>query len=111
MSSPYAWPFAKKRTSWINQADTFLSVAQSSLSQCENSVPETPLEFRHWRRAARYMARAAELYRKAGLGKAARDAFLGACDCWQAVNQADERSQCLASAESIDVYWEGEVDA
>jgi hypothetical protein len=95
--------FGKFRHTWIHEADRIVS-------DCEDLVLQppavSPQSARHWRRAAKLYERAADFYRRAGLGNMAILAWANAAACYQAIAMADDQERCRLKSVSIPVYYE-----
>jgi len=95
--------FGKYRHSWIYEADRICMDCEEFRSDPPGVSPQAT---RHWRRAAKLYERAADFYRKAGLGRMAAAAWWSASFTYGAIELLDDSERCAAKAKSIPSYYQ-----
>jgi len=87
-----------------------LSEADRIMADCPtytaDSVDSSDGSRRHWRRAAKLYERAADFYRRAGLGLQAIVAWEAAAKCFEALRMPDDHERCRLKSVSIPIYYE-----
>ncbi len=99
--------FGKFRHSWIFEADR---ICQDCEELRANPAKLNPQSGRYWRRAAKLYERAADFYRKAGLGLMAAAAWWAAAHSYEELSMADDYERCRLKATSIPPYYRGEEE-
>ena len=97
--------FGKFRHSWIFEADRICRDCEELRA---NPAKLNPQSERYWRRAAKLYERAADFYRKAGLGRMAAAAWWAASMSYEALEMHDDRERCRLKAVAIPSYYEEE---
>lgn len=103
----FRWPFAKRRQTWIAEADSILSRADDQQEKYMYADSESAKK-KHLKRAASLYEHAAEFYRRAGLGLMARESFIQAMECWEFANDQESSSHAKEKASEIDTYYESD---
>jgi hypothetical protein len=70
-----------------------------------DSVDSGDAARRHWRRAAKLYERAADFYRRAGLGIMGMHAWKKAAACYADLDMHEDAGRCTHKADSIPVFW------
>ena len=91
-----------------------LSEADRIMADCPtytaDSVDSSDATRRRWRRAAKLYERAADFYRRAGLGIMVIRSWEEAEKCFEALRMPDDRERCRLKSVSIPIYYEEEVN-
>lgn len=99
--------FGKFRHTWIHEADRICE-------DCRELTSQPPLlnsqSTRYWQRAAKLYHRAAEFYRKAGLGRLAYISYMASHNCYLSLGLRDDAERLLRLAESVPVHYLFEED-
>jgi hypothetical protein len=95
--------FGRFRHTWIHEGDRIVADCEELTVQ---PVEVSPQSARHWRRASKLYERAADFYRRAGLGIMAIKSWQEAEKCYAALRMADDRERCRLKSVSIPVYYE-----
>lgn len=98
----FRWPFAKRRQTWIAEADKISAEAANLFSEGEFAATN---RLKKLKRAASLHEHAAEFYRKAGLGLAAANSYDAASDVWAVVGDQDATKHCEEMSAKIDRFW------
>ena len=105
----FQWPFSRQRQLRVQCGDRLSSEAGDIIESaiyCEDEQRRNRLA----RKSARLYEKAASCYENAGLGLAARNCILCASESWAWAEDDDLAIGCDRRAETIDTYWEEEVD-
>lgn len=97
--------YGGERQRLVNDADCLLTKAEAaeSLAGISQTVGIT------YRNVAKTFEEAAVLYRKAGLGLAARAAYEDASEAFAKSGRKGDAERCKGLAEAIPVYYEEEI--
>jgi len=95
--------FGKFRHTWIHEADRIVMDCEEFVAQPPSVSPQSA---RHWRRAAKLYERAADFYRRAGLGIMSINSWKNAEACYASLHMADDQERCRLKSVSIPVYYE-----
>jgi hypothetical protein len=99
--------FGKYRHTWIYEADR---ICRDCCELIEESPAMMSLQSqRHWRRAAKLFERAADFFKKAGLGLCAKAAWSSASECYGALLMHDDKERCRLKSVSIPAYYEEDL--
>lgn len=102
----FRWPFAKWRQLWIKNADAIREEASEAAKKALGL--EDAKHKRLLCKAARLSSNAASLYRKAGLGLAARECYAASVSFARDAGKERLAAGYADSRDSIEVYFEGE---
>jgi hypothetical protein len=103
--SPFEWPFSFYRQTWIAEADDLKNKAIEIIA--EHPTPNLNQRAdRAVRRAAKALAKAADKYRHAGLGLAAKSCWEFSSDCFAAVGDTVDAENCDNLASGIETEEE-----
>jgi hypothetical protein len=105
--SDFSWPFARRRQTWIDEADRLSEDAGDLYEQALFKAAEHD-KSRSAKKAANHYEHAGEYYQRAGLGLAARNSFLTAAECWSLIGDERACERCEHAADQIRTYWEDE---
>lgn len=95
--------FGRFRHSWIYEADRICVDCEELRA---NPADLNPQSQRHWRRAAKLYERAADYYRRAGLGRMAAATWWAASYSYVALGMKDDAERCKAKAVGIPFFYE-----
>ena len=95
--------FGRFRHTWIHEGDRLVTATEELLV---NSPDLNEQSARYWRRGAKLFERAADFYRRAGLGIMAITAWESAAKCYQDLTLADDQDRCNFHAHSIPVHYQ-----
>lgn len=105
VKNDFSWPFSKRRQTWIAEGDRLSSIAADAVEDIDLTGDESPRAVKARKRAAAMYEHAAEYYRRAGLGLAARNSLLSASIEWELAGNRDADRRCADEADNIDPYW------
>ena len=91
------------RRTYIQEADRIMADCMTFTADLVDSSDATR---RRWRRAAKLYERAADFYRRAGLGLQAIAAWQAAAKCFEALRMPDDHERCRLKSVSIPIYYE-----
>ena len=91
------------RHTYIQEADRIMADCPTYTTDLVDSSDATR---RRWRRAAKLYERAADFYRRAGLGLRAIVAWQAAAKCFEALRMPDDHERCRLKSVSIPIYYE-----
>ena len=94
--------YGKFRHTWIFEADRIMKDC-GEWTATEVGTDEQSQQL--WRRSSKLYERAADFYRRAGLGLAASLAWQKAADCHTALEMNEDANRCKLQAITIPVYW------
>ena len=100
---PQSDPYLKFRHTYIQEADRIMADCPTYTTDLVDSSDATR---RRWRRAAKLYERAADFYRRAGLGLRAIVAWQAAAKCFEALRMPDDHERCRLKSVSIPIYYE-----
>ena len=95
--------YLKFRHTYIHEADRIMADCPTYTT---DSVDSSDATRRRWRRAAKLYERAADFYRRAGLGLRAIVAWQAAAKCFEALRMPDDHERCRLKSVSIPIYYE-----
>ena len=99
-----------KSDQYLKFRHTYIHEADRIMADCPNyttdSVDSDDATRRRWRRAAKLYERAADFYRRAGLGLQAIVAWETAAKCFEALGMPDDHERCRLKSVSIPIYYE-----
>jgi hypothetical protein len=95
------------RHTYIQEADRIMADCPTYTS---DSVETSDTTRRRWRRAAKLYERAADFYRRAGLGIMVIRSWEEAEKCFAALRMPDDRERCRLKSVSIPIYYEEDND-
>ena len=104
-SSEFRWPFAKRRQTWIAEADRISNEAADLFSEGEFAASN---RVKKLKRAASLYEHAAEFYKRAGLGLAAHYTYDSAAEVWSILGDEDSTKHCEEMADQIETFWDDE---
>jgi hypothetical protein len=87
------------RHSYIYEADRIMADCPTFTADSDDASR------RHWRRAAKLYERAADFYRRAGLGVMAILAWQKAAACYASLDMHEDAKRCTHKADTIPVFW------
>ena len=100
---PKSDPYLKFRHIYIQEADRIMADCPTYTAEPVDSSDTTR---RRWRRAAKLYERAADFYRRAGLGMMVIRSWEEAEKCFEALRMPDDRERCRLKSISIPIYYE-----
>ena len=96
-------PYLKFRHIYIQEADRIMADCPTYTA---DSVDSSEATRRRWRRAAKLYERAADFYRRAGLGIMVIRSWEAAAKCFEALRMPDDHERCRLKSISIPIYYE-----
>jgi hypothetical protein len=103
-----------KRDQYLKFRHTYIHEADRIMADCPtyttDSVDSSDATRRRWRRAAKLYERAADFYRRAGLGIMVIRSWEEAEKCYAALRMPDDHERCRLKGVSIPIYYEEETD-
>ena len=91
------------RHTYIREADRIMADCPTYTT---DPVETSDTTRRRWRRAAKLYERAADFYRRAGLGIMVIRSWEEAEKCFAALRMPDDRERCRLKSVSIPIYYE-----
>lgn len=109
VKNDFSWPFSKRRQTWIAEGDRLMDRAADAIEdiECRDNKDR---EVRDRKKAAAMYEHAAEYYRRAGLGLAAKNCLMNASIEWELAGSTDAADRCEIAGDHIDPYWGGDDD-
>ena len=98
--SPFEWPFSFYRQTWIREADDLTSKAIETVAEYPSPTLSQRSQ-RAIRRAAKALSKAADKYRHAGLGLAAKSCWEFSSNCFLSIGDTVDAENCSNLAAGI----------